>query len=123
MVLGIPVPVLRMFDEQKTREFYCDFLGFTVDWEHRFEDGTPLYMQISLGGCVLHLSEHFGDAIPGASMRIPTNDLDTFVAGLNEKRYKYARPGIQEQPWGRDCKIGDPSGNKLIFFGPPKTED
>ena len=34
------VPVLRSFDEAKAREFYVDFLGFTVEWEHRFEPGS-----------------------------------------------------------------------------------
>jgi hypothetical protein len=119
MAMGVPIPVLRMFDEAKAREFYCNFLGFIVDWEHRFEDGTPLYMQISSGTCVLHLSEHFGDASPGSSMRIPMEDLDGFVEGLNAKAYKYGRPGIQAQPWGRDCTINDPFGNKLIFFAAP----
>lgn len=116
--LGMPVPVLRMFDEGKAREFYLDFLGFTVDWEHRFEPETPLYMQIRNGDCVIQLSEHFGDATPGSSMRIPMTGLDAFVAELNAKRYKNARPGIQEQPWARDCMIGDPFGNKLIFWEP-----
>jgi catechol 2,3-dioxygenase-like lactoylglutathione lyase family enzyme len=36
-----------VFDETKAREFYVEFLGFKVDWEHRFEPGTPLYMQLS----------------------------------------------------------------------------
>ena len=26
------VPILRSFDEAKAREFYIDWLGFTVDW-------------------------------------------------------------------------------------------
>jgi len=56
------IPILRIFDEAKAREFYVDFLGFTVDWEHRFNDDAPLYMQVSRDGCVLHLSEHYGDA-------------------------------------------------------------
>ena len=41
------VPILRSFDEAKAREFYVDWLGFGVDWEHRFEPGAPLYMQVS----------------------------------------------------------------------------
>jgi len=56
------IPILRIFDEAKAREFYVDFLGFTVDWEHRFNDDAPLYMQVSRDGCVLHFSEHYGDA-------------------------------------------------------------
>src|SRR4051812_9278801 len=31
---GPVVPVLRIFDVAKAREFYAGFLGFTVDWEH-----------------------------------------------------------------------------------------
>ncbi|MBA4160284.1 MAG: VOC family protein, partial [Gemmatimonadetes bacterium] len=38
-------PILRIFDEAKAKEFYVAFLGFTVDWEHRFEDDLPLYLQ------------------------------------------------------------------------------
>ena len=119
MAMGVPTPVLRMFDEAKAREFYCDFLGFTVDWEHRFEDGTPLYMQVRSGACVLQLSEHFGDASPGALLRIPITDLDGFVAALNAKQYKNARPGIETQPWGRECAIRDPFYNCLCFFDAP----
>ena len=64
------VPILRSFDEGKAREFYVGFLGFTIDWEHRFEPGTPLYMQVSREGIVLHLSEHHGDGSPGVHLRI-----------------------------------------------------
>jgi glyoxalase superfamily protein len=74
-----------IFDEAKAREFYLDFLGFQVDWEHRFEPGLPLYMQVSKDGCVLHLSEHHGDCSPGAAMRIETSDH----AELTSKQYKY----------------------------------
>jgi uncharacterized glyoxalase superfamily protein PhnB len=95
---------------------YVDFLGFGVDWEHRFEDGTPLYMQVSKDGCVIHLSEHYGDSSPGAAVRIETSELDAFHQQLLEKKYKYARPGVQDEPWGtRDMSIRDPFGNKLIF--------
>lgn len=58
MSLGRTIPILRIFDEAKAREFYIDFLGFKTDWEHRFGPDLPLYMQISRDGCVLHLSEH-----------------------------------------------------------------
>ena len=43
------IPIFRIFDVGKAKEFYVDYLGFTVDWEHHFEDNTPLYMQVSLG--------------------------------------------------------------------------
>ena len=117
MSLGTITPILRFFDEAKTREFYLGFLGFRIDWEHRFEDGAPLYMQVSKDGCVLHLSEHFGDCSPGAAIRITTTDVDAYQAELIAKQYKNARPGVEEMPWGgREMSIKDPSSNRLTFF-------
>jgi uncharacterized glyoxalase superfamily protein PhnB len=117
MGLAKTVPILRIFDETKAREFYVDFLGFTVDWEHRFEDGAPLYMQVSNGSCVIHLSEHYGDSSPGSAVRIETTELDAFQQELAAKRDKYARPGPpQDTPWGtRELVIRDPFGNRLVF--------
>src|ERR1700722_12232959 len=59
--MGRVVPILRILDVAKAKEFYGDFLGFQIDWEHRFGPDLPLYAQISREGAVLHLSEHFGD--------------------------------------------------------------
>ena len=115
MTFGQPIPILRIFDEAKAREFYVDFLGFTVDWEHRYEPGLPLYMQVSKDGCILHLSEHVGDCCPGSAMRISTAELDDFHSELVAKQYKYYRPGIQTMPWGRDMGVTDPFGNRLTF--------
>jgi uncharacterized glyoxalase superfamily protein PhnB len=109
-------PILRIFDEAKAKEFYINFLGFKVDWEHRFEDGLPLYMQVVKDGCVIHLSEHHGDCCPGAAMRIETTELDEYQKELLNKKYKNSRPGIEETPWGsRDMSISDPFGNRLTF--------
>ena len=116
MSFGNTTPILRIFDEVKAKDFYIAFLGFKLDWEHRFAADLPLYMQVSKDGCVLHLSEHHGDCSPGAAMRIQTDELQAFQEQLMEKRYKYARPGIQETPWGsRDMSINDPFGNRLTF--------
>ncbi|MFN3791877.1 glyoxalase superfamily protein [Massilia sp.] len=109
-------PILRIFDEAKAREFYVSFLGFQVDWEHRFEPGLPLYLQVSRDGCVLHLSEHHGDCCPGAAMRIEVDDIDALHAELSAKQYGYARPDIDDTPWGsRDMSVKDPFGNRLTF--------
>jgi hypothetical protein len=117
MPLGKITPILRIFDEAMAREFYIDFLGFTVDWEHRFEPDLPLYMQVSKDQCVLHLSGHFGDCCPGAHLRIEIDGLDEYQQQLIAKRYKHSRPEIQEGPVGsREMTISDPSGNSLSFF-------
>ncbi|MDB5520976.1 MAG: glyoxalase/bleomycin resistance/extradiol dioxygenase family protein, partial [Tardiphaga sp.] len=69
------IPVFRIFDVAKAREFYLEFLGFAVVFEHRFEPGLPLYMRLALGEVVLDLSEHHGDCAPGAKVLIETAGL------------------------------------------------
>lgn len=110
-----PIPILRSFNEVRAKEFYLEFLGFELVFEHRFEPEAPLYMGVRLGGCILHISEHYGDASPGATLRIQVDDIEHYCRQLNAKRFQNARPGIQNQPWGRDMTISDPSSNKLIF--------
>ena len=117
IALGPAIPILRIFDLPKAREFYCGFLGFTWDWEHRFEPDLPIYAQVSRAGLRLHLSEHFGDGTPGTRVRVTTRRLDALGAGLTAKRYRHARPAIVQQPWGeRSLAVADPFGNTLVFF-------
>jgi uncharacterized glyoxalase superfamily protein PhnB len=117
MRVGKTTPILRMFDETKAREFYVGFLGFTIDWEHRFGDNFPLYVQISRDDCTLHLSEHHGDCAPGAAVRIETVALGDLLAELQAHDEKYVKPDIEHAPWGeRFLSIRDPFGNRLTFF-------
>ncbi len=114
-----PIPILRSFDEAKAREFYVDFLGFTVTFEHRPEPDLPLYLGLEMGDCMLHLSEHHNDASPGAALRIEMTDVRGYAFALNAKRYKHARPGVERQVWGYDdMVIRDPFGNRLVFCSP-----
>ena len=55
-ILRKTTPILRSFDEAKAREFYLDFLGFQVVFEHRFEPGLPLYMGVARGAWRLRAS-------------------------------------------------------------------
>ncbi len=117
--LGRTTPVLRIFDEAKAREFYIGFLGFSVGFEHRFGDNFPLYLGLSHGTCFLHLSEHHGDASPGAHVRIECNDVDALCRSMMAKDYRYAKPGLagERQPWGSiEVTVTDPFHNKLTFF-------
>jgi uncharacterized glyoxalase superfamily protein PhnB len=117
MSFGACTPIFRSFDEGKAREFYIDFLGFEVTFEHRFEPSSPLYMGLRLGDAAIHLSEHHGDATPGGSVRIRCDDVAALCTKLNEKKYRHARPGFQDTEWGtREMVIGDPFHNRVIFW-------
>jgi hypothetical protein len=110
-------PILRIFDEAKAREFYLEFLGLTVEFEHRFGDNFPIYLGIARDDVVLHLSEHHGDATPGARVRIGMTGLADYAAALRAKDYRYAKPGAPvRQDWGFwELTVGDPFGNHLTF--------
>ncbi|HET7814736.1 MAG TPA: glyoxalase superfamily protein [Candidatus Baltobacteraceae bacterium] len=114
------IPIIRILDVTKAREFYIGYLGFTVDFEHRFHDNAPLFMGVSRGGLSLFLSEHHGDGCPGAHMRIDVDGgLDELHAELKAKNYRYMNPGIQEQEWGRrEMTVYDPFNNHLTFSEP-----
>lgn len=108
-------PIIRIFDEAEAREFYCDFLGFSVAFEHRFAENMPLYMAVDRGGLQLHLSEHHGDARPGSNSFIPTTNLRALHQELSDKRYAFNRPELERVPWGLQMQVNDPFGNRLRF--------
>ncbi|MEU8913880.1 MULTISPECIES: glyoxalase superfamily protein [Streptomyces] len=112
------VPVFRIFDVAKAHEFYLDYLGCTVDWEHRFEPGMPLYTQVSRGALVLHLSEHHGDATPGSTVYTELTGVRALHAELAGKNYPYLRPGLEQDEIGTSLTLTDPFGNRLRFNEP-----
>ena len=110
------IPVLRTFDYDKAVEFYIDWLGFSIDWKHRFSEDSPLYMQISKGEIIFHLTEHHGDCCPGSKVFIETIGVREYHKDLLGKKYKYNRHGIEHAPWNAPCiTVNDPFGNTILF--------
>jgi catechol 2,3-dioxygenase-like lactoylglutathione lyase family enzyme len=110
------IPILRIFDLERAKEFYVEYLGFAVDWKHRFGRGLPLYMQISRGDFTIHLSEHHGDCTPGSTVFIIMSGLREFQREITAKRYRYLRPAIQRTAWNADVmEVLDPFGNRIRF--------
>lgn len=109
-------PVLRILDVALARGFYLDYLGCAVDWEYRFDDTAPLYMQVSRGGLLLHLSEHHGDATPGATVFVRVADLRAFHRELEARHGADRHPVIEDMPWGSiGMEVLDPFGNRIRF--------
>lgn len=115
MNLSAAIPIIRIFSVAKAKEFYLDYLGFTLEWEHRFEEDFPLYAQVRRSDLVLHLSEHHGDATPGSTVFVPVDDIQALHRELQARQYAYARPGIESLGWGQQLQVADPFGNRLRF--------
>ena len=114
------IPIFRIFDVDKAKEFYLGFLGFHVDWEARFDETAPLYLQISRDGLVLHLSEHHGDACPGSTVLVQVGafpgGLEAYHREITAKGYRFMRPGIEVVQWNaRVMEVIDPFGNRIRF--------
>jgi len=109
------IPILRIFDEARAREFYCGFLGFSVQFEHRFAPDLPLYMEVARSGVRLHLSEHHGDASPGSTLFVPMQGVRELHRELLARHYNYNRPGLETLPWGEQVEVHDPFGNRIRF--------
>ncbi|MEZ0115812.1 catechol 2,3-dioxygenase-like lactoylglutathione lyase family enzyme [Catenulispora sp. EB89] len=114
--IGAGIPVLRVMSVAAALPFYLEYLGFTLDWEHRFEPGLPLYVQVSRSQAVLHLSEHHGDGSPNGVAWFPVADVFDLHAELLARPNAPLRPGLDlDAPGGPTFHVIDPYGNVLRF--------
>ena len=111
------IPVLRSLDENKSKDFYIDFLGFSVEFEHRYGKNYPLYLGLTKENFHLHLTEHYGDCNTGSKVRVEIEGLEAFQRELLNKDYKYCNPGIEKTEFETmEMRITDRFGNMLIFY-------
>ena len=120
LLLGVDpfiIADVMLYNVEIAQTFYLDYLGFQLDWQHQFGDNFPLYLQVSKGDCVIHLSEHFGDASPHSAIRIYWENLSLLHAELHAKNDKFAKPQIKKTDWETlELSISDPFSNRLIFW-------
>jgi len=96
-------PILAIFDEAKAREFYVDFLGFQIDWEHRFEGTCRCTCKFPAAGLTLHLSEHVGDACPGSTVFVRMTGIDALHAELTRRNTNTFAPAIENR--AVECEV------------------
>jgi len=109
------IPQLRILSAGRSLPFYVDGLGFAVDWEHRFEPGFPLFVQITRAGQTLFLTEHTGDCEVGGAAYLIVPDVD-------ECHRRFLAGGVtpteppQDTPWDtREMLVTDADGKRLRF--------
>lgn len=109
------VPQLRMTDADKAIGFYVHQLGFSIDWQHQFEPGLPLFLQLTREGQTIFLTGHAGDCAPGGAVYFWVPDADTLYASFLTRGVQPLKP-IETMPWGvREFLLVDPDHNKLRF--------
>ncbi|MCB9765244.1 MAG: VOC family protein [Alphaproteobacteria bacterium] len=115
------VPIFTVQDATASARFYVEVLGFTLDWEHRFAEGWPLYVQVSRDGLSLHLSEHGADKAQTSDLYVSVADVDaTWAAMVARGLTDVAAP--EDREYGvRDFDLHDPDGHHLTFGTPLKA--
>ncbi len=99
------IPVLRVTEAATSIPWY-ERLGYSKEWEFRFEPGFPAFVAISRRGAArLFLSEHTGDAKPEGLAYLVVDDLDAVARAFVAD--------VVDQPWGREVHLVDPDGNRL----------
>ena len=123
------VPIFRIFDYEKAVEFYVTWLGFKIDWEHKFDEESPLYIQVSRDGmfCICQ-------SITVTVHRVPKLTLPLMMFEVITKRSKKRSTNfaIRDWKWRRACmpkcrysgtqawnapcfEVMDRFGNKLLI--------
>ena len=115
------IPTFKIKDYLKAKQFYVDFLGFKIDWEHRFGPTDPIYMQVSNNGLVLHLTENerFQSRV---IIFVETTGIENFHKILLSNKNNNLIPSISLTNWNtKQLEIEDPFGN-LLRFNEPATD-
>ena len=109
------IPILRIFDEAKAREFYVDFLGFSVDWEHRFEPNcrSTCRSRAPAGAASLRALRRW---LPRLHRLRPAHRHRRIAPRADREEVQIPPPGLEIAPWNAKCmEVIDPFGNRLRF--------
>ncbi|MBN3928168.1 glyoxalase superfamily protein [Streptomyces fenghuangensis] len=98
------IPILHVEDAAAAVAWYGR-LGFTRQWEHRFEPGLPAFVEVARGRMRLFLSEHRGDARPDTLVYLRVHDVDAVADEFGVQ--------AEDAPWAREVELRDPDGNRL----------
>jgi hypothetical protein len=98
------IPVLRVSNAAEAAAWY-QRLGFTQEWEYRFEPGFPAFVSLARSRVRLFLSEHASDARPDTLIYLRRRDLEAIAEELGA--------AVEQVPWGPEVWLRDPDGNRL----------
>ncbi len=109
------IPTFGIHNYKTAIEFYIGFLGFKIDWEHRFRSADPVYMQVSYNGLILHLSENKRFDTKAIAF-VETINIKGFHNELKNRSSESNIPDIALTNWQTmQLEIEDPFGNLLRF--------
>lgn len=119
--MSLTAPIMKCTDIETAESFYCDRLGFRVDWRWRHHPtaANPGYTAVSRDGITLHLSSFGGDGAFGSAVYIYVADVDALYADFKTRGLTSFDHIPMDQVHGmRDMAVRDPWQNQLRFGTP-----
>jgi len=117
------MPVLNVSNVQTSAAFFCEKLGFAIDFLHGH---PPFYGSVSRGAARLHLRfVHEPVLAPGAREReegllsafLEVDNIKGLFAEYKTAGVDFVQP-LRKEPWGASAFIVlDPDGNWICFAG------
>jgi len=107
-------PILRVENIAKSRRYYMQTLGFSLDWD---ADGM---ISVSRDGKSIMLCER-EQGQPGTWLWIGVEDADAFFSEFSAKG-AHIRSPPQNFSWAYEFAVEDPDGHVLRFGSEPKPE-
>lgn len=118
------IPVLHISSSSAAEDFYCQQLGFHLEFRVPADPGRPdpCYLGLGRDSALLHLSSHAGDGVLGGVVYVIVEDVDA----LHEEFATRGTPihvAPVNQTWGmREMYVRDPDGNSVRFGCPFRPE-
>src|SRR5262249_31713251 len=103
-------------DQDRSREFFVDVLGFELIRDNPFGAGQR-WIEVGPKGAATSLTlVTWSDQMPPGSAQglvLETDDVDADAAALAARGVELSP--IDEQPWGRYTTFTDPDGNGIVL--------
>lgn len=112
--------ILDVRDVEAALRYYCDQLGFTVDF--RNAEAPHNYAGIRRGNVLLHMQWQSADAFRQGTaghlrVRIDVDDPDALYNEYHARDVAGLGTAPEDTGWGtREFALRDPDGNHLAFF-------
>jgi uncharacterized glyoxalase superfamily protein PhnB len=110
-------PLLHVSNSAAAQKFYCDRLGFRLEFAHCSDESLPdpCYMGISRDGVWIIVSSFSGDGVAGGVVNFVVDDVDALHDEFVGKDVKIDLAPT-DQTWGtREMYVKDADGNSLRF--------
>lgn len=113
------IPILKVIDVIRAKEFYVDIMGFKVEWEKRFDEKSSIHMILSYKHIILYFTGYDDVAASESSVFIEFSGLKKYHGFLMERKTEYMITDLNMTPWeSLNMEVIDPFGNKLLFCEP-----